>query len=72
MGESSKSISGLLGLWRANPLIGGNVVAWQTLPARPARTGGFPADLHTTLAAALRSRGIGSRPDLALRAALKQ
>ena len=58
MDNYPKSISGLLGAWRANPSIGGNVVAWQTQPARAARTAPFPADLHPALAASLRGRGI--------------
>jgi DEAD/DEAH box helicase domain-containing protein len=35
-----------------------NVTAWQQMPARAARTMPLPADLHTGLVAALRSRGI--------------
>ncbi len=58
MNDYPKNISGLLGAWRADPSIGGNVVAWQTQPARAARMAPFPADLHPALAASLRARGI--------------
>ncbi len=38
----------------------GNVAAWRTLPAQPARTAPLPAALDARLAAALQARGIES------------
>ncbi len=52
------SLTQLLARWRSDPEIGGNVTAWHSLPARPARWLPFPDDLHPTLREALNSRGI--------------
>ncbi len=50
----------LLSRWRSDPDVGGNVVEWRTLPARPAKFVPFPGDLHPALAASLHSQGISA------------
>lgn len=52
------SLSSLLSHWRADPDVGGNVIEWRTIPARPARYQPFPSDLHPSLVKALRELGI--------------
>jgi len=52
------SLSALLARWRAEPSIGGNFTAWETLPAREARFTPLPDDLHPALSAALQQSGI--------------
>jgi DEAD/DEAH box helicase domain-containing protein len=52
------SIHKLLNRWRADPAIGGNIVAWETLAAREARFFPFPPDLSPHLSKNLRSIGI--------------
>ncbi len=54
------SLNELLSHWRAEPTIGGNVTAWETLPARPAQTEPFPEDLHPALRESLSKRGYES------------
>ncbi len=46
--------------FRADPRFAPNIVEWRTLPAVPARTVNFPAELNPALTEALRSRGIAS------------
>src|SRR5512133_1903602 len=58
MGDIPRNITGLLGAWRRNPAIGGNVVAWRSLPGRAPRWSAIPAGLHPALVTALRARGI--------------
>jgi DEAD/DEAH box helicase domain-containing protein len=48
----------LLSHWRAEPSVAANLAAWEEIPARPARTAPFPADLHPVLAEALIRDGI--------------
>jgi DEAD/DEAH box helicase domain-containing protein len=65
---SATILPSLLARWRADPDIGGNVVAWNTLPARPARFEPFPftpdptsvreEEIHPALVEALRGQGI--------------
>jgi DEAD/DEAH box helicase domain-containing protein len=52
------SLSYLLEELRRDPKFMANVTAWQTLPARPARTSPIPDALHPALIAGLQSRGI--------------
>ena len=52
------SLSSLLSHWRADPDVGGNVVEWRTIPARPASFQAFPSDLHLSLVEALSAQGI--------------
>jgi DEAD/DEAH box helicase domain-containing protein len=52
------SVQKLLSRWRSDPDVGGNVVIWQTLPARPPQFEPLPTDLHPTLARAVQSAGI--------------
>jgi DEAD/DEAH box helicase domain-containing protein len=52
------SLPTLVSAWRTDPGIAANVVAWRTIPARPAQTVPFPGGLHPVLADALRARGI--------------
>lgn len=54
------SLNQLLSHWRAEPTIGGNVSAWETLPAKPAQTEPYPDDLHPTLKSSLVARGYKS------------
>ncbi len=51
------SLASLLSHWRAEPTIGGNIVDWRTIPARPAQTAPFPAGLHPLLTNGLTARG---------------
>ncbi|MCL4561328.1 MAG: DEAD/DEAH box helicase [Chloroflexi bacterium] len=53
-----RTLASLLSSWRSDPEIGGNVVAWRTVPGKPAEWADFPTDLHPALAAALQKRGI--------------
>ena len=52
------SIIRLIASWRANPDVGGNIVAQQQIPARPADFTPFPPELHPALAAAVARQGI--------------
>ena len=52
------SLANLLQTWRTEPTIARNVVAWRTLPARPAQTAPLPNDLHPVLTDTLRGQGI--------------
>ncbi len=48
----------LLSRWRADPDIGGNVVAWEILSARQASYEAFPSEIHQELINSLRQNGI--------------
>ncbi len=52
------SITELLRAWRANTRFAANITTWRTVPARAAQSVPLPADLHPTLAAALRAHDI--------------
>ena len=52
------SVDGLLESIRSSPKIMENVTQWKVIPGLEGDRAPFPADLHPTLAAALRSRGI--------------
>ncbi|WP_313999234.1 DEAD/DEAH box helicase [uncultured Paenibacillus sp.] len=54
----TSSLEEWLELLRKQPEIMANVTHWHTIPPREARTAPLPADLHPSLAEALRSRGI--------------
>lgn len=54
------SLLKLLSAWRADPTVGDNIVAWELIPARPARLVPIPEQLHPSLAAALQQRQIHS------------
>lgn len=47
------SLQSLLSHWRSDVTVGGNITAWETIPARQARTVAFPASLHPTLSQGL-------------------
>jgi DEAD/DEAH box helicase domain-containing protein len=53
-------LSSLISAWKANPEIGGNVIAWRTIPSQQADERPFPQNLHASLKAGLRVRGISS------------
>lgn len=57
---ASVSVSDVLRTWQDDPVVGDNIVAWQTLSARPAQLVPFPVDVHPALVAALRAEGIGT------------
>ena len=48
----------LLDFWRRDPDTAPNLVAWQTLPARPAQTHPFPEDLPAPIKQTLIASGI--------------
>src|SRR5215210_3326703 len=48
----------LLEYWKRDPETAPNLVAWQTLPARPAQTHPFPEDLPVPLKQTLLAAGI--------------
>ena len=52
------TLSALLARWRADPSIGGNITAWEILPARGARFVPLPDDLHPALRDSLHRGGI--------------
>jgi len=52
------NLTALLSHWRADPTIGGNIVAWKTIPARTAQFVPFPANLHPGIKLALEDIGI--------------
>ncbi|HEX2979644.1 MAG TPA: DEAD/DEAH box helicase, partial [Anaerolineaceae bacterium] len=54
------SVGPLISAWRADPSIGGNVVAWETAPAQPARVEDFPPEISPPLRNALERLGIPS------------
>lgn len=54
------NLSRLLGLWRKESTIGGNICDWKTLPARQAKFKKIPEDIHPSLAISLNSMGINS------------
>jgi len=53
-------IVSLLDLWKRDPDTAPNLVAWQTLPSRPAQTHPFPTDLPAPISQALIATGIHS------------
>ncbi len=54
------SLNTLLSHWRSDPSIGGNIAAWETIPARAASFVPFPEDLHIELAQSIRRPGISA------------
>jgi DEAD/DEAH box helicase domain-containing protein len=52
------SLQALLDRWKQEPLTAENIVTWRTLPARPAQTRPYPADLPPALRTALSTFGI--------------
>lgn len=54
------SLETVLHAWRADPGIAAHIVAWQTVPARPARFAPYPVDVHPALVRALRDLGISA------------
>jgi DEAD/DEAH box helicase domain-containing protein len=53
-------LSSLLDYWKRDAQTAPNLVAWRTLPARPAQTHPFPDDLHAPVKQALIAAGIHS------------
>jgi DEAD/DEAH box helicase domain-containing protein len=53
-------IASLLDFWKRDPDTAPNLVAWQTLPPRPAQTHPFPTDLPAPLSQTLIAAGIHS------------
>jgi DEAD/DEAH box helicase domain-containing protein len=53
-------IVSLLDLWKRDPDTAPNLVAWQTLPSRPAQTHPFPIDLPAPISQTLIADGIHS------------
>jgi DEAD/DEAH box helicase domain-containing protein len=51
-------LASLLDFWRRDPETAPNLVAWQTLPARPAQTQPFPANLPAPVKQTLIASGI--------------
>src|ERR1700752_2354227 len=54
------TINSLLDLWKQDPETAPNLIAWRTLPARPAQTRPIPTDLPDPLARTLIAAGIHS------------
>ena len=54
------SIDSLLDFWRRDSDTAPNLIAWQTLPPRPAQTHPIPTDLPAPLAQALLAAGYHS------------
>ena len=54
------SIVSLLDLWKRDPETAPNLIAWQTLPSRPAQTHPFPTDLPAPISQTLIAFGIHS------------
>lgn len=52
------TVQSLLSRWRADPDIGGNVTAWETIPSRQAHLIEMPGELHPALMEALAGEGI--------------
>ncbi len=52
------NITSLLSHWRADPTVGGNLTAWETMPARQASYAPLPETLHPWLRQALNEEGI--------------
>ncbi|MBL6965549.1 MAG: hypothetical protein ISR60_03245, partial [Anaerolineales bacterium] len=55
---STSAITSLLSRWRSDVTLGGNITAWETIPARQPRFEPFPADLHPALCEQLRANSI--------------
>ena len=53
-------IVSLLDFWKRDPDTASNLVAWQTLPSRPAQTHPFPTDLPASVSQTLIAVGIHS------------
>lgn len=53
-------IASLLDFWKRDPNTAPNLVAWQTLPSRPAQTHPFPTDLPDSIKQTLIAAGIHS------------
>ena len=53
-------IASLLDFWKRDPDTAPNLVAWQTLPSRPAQTHPFPTDLPVSVSQTLIAAGIHS------------
>ena len=53
-------IASLLDFWKRDPDTAPNLVAWQTLPSRPAQTHPFPTDLPDSIKQTLIAAGIHS------------
>jgi len=53
-------IASVLDLWKRDPDTAPNLVAWQTLPSRPAQTHPFPTDLPASVTQSLIAAGIHS------------
>src|SRR5262245_24724854 len=51
-------LASLLDFWKRDPDTAPNLVAWQTLPARPAQTDPFPDDLPAAIQQTLIAAGI--------------
>jgi len=54
------SLVSLFDLWKRDPDTAPNLVAWQTLPSRPAQTHPFPTDLPASVSQTLIAAGIHS------------
>ena len=54
----TSSLPRLLSAWRSDPSVGGNVAAWESIPARLPQWAPLPAGLHPRLAQALNRQGI--------------
>ena len=52
------SITALLSRWRSDASVGGNIVAWETIPATEGSFAPLPDDLHPHLQTALQNNGI--------------
>ena len=51
-------LASLLDFWKRDPDTAPNLVAWQTLPSRPAQTHPFPQDLPAPIKQTLIAAGI--------------
>ncbi|HRK33027.1 MAG TPA: DEAD/DEAH box helicase [Candidatus Hydrogenedentes bacterium] len=52
------NVSQIVDRLKADPQFRQNLTSWKTMPARPARYGGFPKELHPKLVEGLKARGI--------------
>lgn len=55
---STSAITSLLNRWRSDPALGGNITAWEQIPARQPRFEPFPDNLHPALRKQLQVSGI--------------
>jgi DEAD/DEAH box helicase domain-containing protein len=51
------TLANVINKWRSNPLVGGNITAWEILPAQKAKFIAFPESLHPALLKALNHLG---------------